>query len=105
MPGADPAWAATETGAADPHGPEAVARAREMEYELTKRVQQESPYIYEEVVEHRVHDYRLYVGMWVVAGVSMVSAFLTYSLWHLAITVLAVIFGLTSSPGRSRYED
>jgi hypothetical protein len=75
-----------------------------MDYELTTRIQQESPYIREEVVEHRVHDFRLYVGMWIVAGVSGVAAFLTYSLVNAAIAALAVIFALTSSPGR-QYEN
>lgn len=104
MTGNDLAHLSVEAGVASAHGPEAVVRAREMDYELTTRIQQESPYIREEVVEHKVHDYRLYVGMWIVAGVSGVSAFLTYDLWHLAITVLAVVFALTSSPGR-QYAD
>jgi hypothetical protein len=75
-----------------------------MDYELTTRIQQESPYIREEVVEHRVHDFRLYVGMWIVAGVSGVAAFLTYSLVNAVIAALAVVFALTSSPGR-QYEN
>lgn len=76
-----------------------------MGYELVSRIQRESPYVREErIVEHKVHDFRLYVGMWVVAGLSGVSAFLTHSLWHLAITALATAFALTASPGR-QYED
>lgn len=90
---------------ASAHGPEAVARAREMDYNLTTRIQQESPYIREEVVEHKVHDYRLYVGMWVVAGLSGVAAFLTYNPVHFVITIVALVFALMSTPGRQRYED
>lgn len=99
--GADSARLPAEANA---HGPEATVRAREMDYELTTRIQQESPYIREEVVEHRVHDFRLYVGMWIVAGVSGVAAFLTYSLVNAVIAALAVVFALTSSPGR-QYEN
>jgi hypothetical protein len=102
--GADLGRASVEANRTDAFGPEAVVRARAMDYELTTRIQQESPYAQETVVEHRVHDYRLYVGMWVVAGLSGVSAFLTYSLWHLLITVVAVAFALMSSPGR-QYAD
>jgi hypothetical protein len=96
--------ASIDASTRDAFGPEAHVRAREMDYDLTTRIQQESPYVREEVVEHRVHDFRLYVGMWVVAGLSAVSAFLTYSLWHLAISGVAVVFALTSSPGRSSTE-
>lgn len=87
-------------------GPEAVERAQWMAYERMTQIQQESPYIREEVevVEHRVHDYRLYVGMWLVAGASGVAAFLTFSLVHLLITALAVALALLSTPGR-QYED
>lgn len=87
-----------------PYGPEAVARAREMDYELTTRIQQESPYVAQEVVEHKVHDYRLYIGMWIVAGLSAVTAFLTFDLMHLAIAGVAVVFALISSPGQ-QYRD
>jgi hypothetical protein len=104
MTGADLARMSVEASTANAFGPEATVRAREMDYELTTRIQQESPYIHEEVVEHKVHDYRLYVGMWVVAGTSGVMAFLTYSLGYLAITGLALVFALISSPGR-QYED
>jgi len=76
-----------------------------MDYDLTTRIQQESPYIREEVVEHKVHDYRLYVGMWVVAGLSGVAAFLTYNPVHFVITIVALVFALMSTPGRQRYED
>lgn len=96
--------ASIDAGMRDSFGPEAHVRARAMDYELTTRIQHESPYVREQVVEHKVHDFRLYVGMWVVAGISAVSAFLTYSLWHLAITGVAVVFALTSSPGRSSTE-
>lgn len=85
-------------------GPEAVERAQMMAYERTKLIQQESPYISQEVVEHKVHDYRLYIGMWVVAGLSAVTAFLTFDLMHLAIAAVAVIFALMSSPGQ-QYRD
>jgi hypothetical protein len=87
-----------------PYGPEAIVRAREMDYELTTRIQQESPYVAQEVVEHKIHDYRLYVGMWVVAGLSAVTAFLTFDLVHLAIAGVAVVFALMSSPGQ-QYRD
>lgn len=100
--GAGHACPPAETG---PYGPEAVERAQTMAYERMTRIQQESPYIREEVVEHRVHDYRLYIGIWVVAGLSAVSAFLTFDVVHLLITVVAVVFALISSPGRQRYED
>lgn len=86
------------------YGPEAVVRAREMDYELTTRIQQESPYVAQEVVEHKIHDYRLYIGMWVVAGLSAVTAFLTFDLVHLAIAGVAVVFALMSSPGQ-QYRD
>lgn len=87
-----------------PYGPEAVVRAREMDYELTTRIQQESPYVAQEVVEHRVHDYRLYVGMWIVAGISAVTAFLTFGLMYLVIAGVATVFALISSPGQ-QYRD
>lgn len=95
--GVDPAYPPVETNA---FGPEAAVRAREMDYELTTRIQQESPYIREEVVEHKVHDYRLYVGMWIVAGISGVISFLTFDLLHALVTAVAVVFALMSSPGR-----
>jgi hypothetical protein len=75
-----------------------------MAYERTRLIQQESPYIREEVVEHKVHDYRLYIGMWVVAGLNAVAAFLTFDLVHLAIAGIAVVIALMSSPGR-QYSD
>lgn len=87
-----------------PYGPEAIVRAREMDYELTTRIQQESPYVAQEVVEHKIHDYRLYIGMWIVAGLSAVTAFLTFDLVHLAIAGVAVVFALMSSPGQ-QYRD
>lgn len=87
-----------------PYGPEAIVRAREMDYELTTRIQQESPYVAQEVVEHKIHDYRLYVGMWIVAGLSAVTAFLTFDLVHLGIAGVAVVFALMSSPGQ-QYRD
>lgn len=87
-----------------PYGPEAIVRAREMDYELTTRIQQESPYVAQEVVEHKIHDYRLYIGMWIVAGLSAVTAFLTFDLVHLAIAGVAVVFALISSPGQ-QYRD
>ena len=91
-------------GQGDSFGPEAVERAQMMAYERTRLIQQESPYIREEVVEHRVHDYRLYIGMWIVAGISAVTAFLTFDLMHLAISGVAVVFALMSSPGRQYRE-
>lgn len=94
-----------DAGRRDAFGPEAHVRARTMDYELTTRIQQESPYIREEVVEHKIHDYRLYIGIWVVAGLSGVAAFLTFSVVHLIITAVAVVFGLISSPGRQRCDD
>lgn len=92
------------TGEPSAFGPEASERAQMMAYERNKLIQQESPYIREEVVEHRVHDYRLYVGMWVVAGLSAVTAFLTFDLIHLGISAVAVVFALMSSPGQ-QYRD
>jgi hypothetical protein len=86
-------------------GPEATERAQMMAYERTRLIQQESPYIREEVVEHKVHDYRLYVGMWVVAGLNAVAAFLTFDLVHLAIAGVAVVIALMSSPGRQYSEE
>ena len=91
-------------GDGSPFGPEAVERAQMMAYERTKLIQQESPYIAQEVVEHKVHDYRLYIGMWIVAGISAVTAFLTFDLMHLAIAGVAVVFALMSSPGQ-QYRD
>lgn len=85
-------------------GPEAVERAQMMAYERTKLIQQESPYIAQEVVEHKVHDYRLYIGMWVVAGISAVTAFLTFDLMHLVVAGVAVGIALMSSPGQ-QYRD
>lgn len=81
-------------------GPEAYERAQEMAYERITRIQQESPYTATEVVEHVVHDQRLYIGMWVVAGVAAVSAFLTFSVMMLIVAGIAVCFGLCSTPGR-----
>lgn len=93
-----------QVGNGQAFGPEASERAQMMAYQRTKLIQQESPYIREEVVEHQVHDYRLYIGMWVVAGISAVTAFLTFDLMHLAISGVAVVFALMSSPGR-QYND
>lgn len=89
---------------AQAYGPEAYERAAEMSYERTKRIQQESPYIHEEVVEHKVHDLRLYIGMWIVAGLSAVMAFLTFDIKHALVAAVAVVFALTSTPGR-QYEN
>lgn len=99
MAGADFVYPATETSA---YGPEAVERAQTMAYERMTRIQQESPYVAEEVVEHVVHDQRLYVGMWVTAGVAAVSAFLTFSVACLVITAVALAFALSATPGRQR---
>jgi hypothetical protein len=85
-------------------GPEAVERAQMMAYLRTKRIQEESPYVREDVVEHVVHDQRLYLGMWVVGGINAVTAFLTFSPVHLGIAAVAVAFALMSSPGR-QYRD
>lgn len=87
-----------------PFGPEAVERAQMMAYERTRLIQQESPYVSQEVVEHKVHDFRLYVGMWIVAGISAVAAFLTFSLVHVLVAAVAVVFALTSTPG-DQYRD
>lgn len=83
-----------------PFGPEAEERARDMQYDRITRIQKESPYVAEEVVEHVVHDHRLYVGMWVTAGVAAVCAFVTYSLPCLLIMGVALGFALSSTPGR-----
>ena len=85
-------------------GPEAVERAQMMAYERNKLIQQESPYVREEVVEHKVHDFRLYVGMWIVAGISAVAAFLTFSLLHAAVAAVAATLALMSTPGQ-QYRD
>jgi hypothetical protein len=86
-------------------GPEAHERAADMAYHRIVKIQQESPYIQQEgverVVEHVVHDQRLYLGMWIVAGVGAVSTFLTFSLPCLLVTAVAVGFALYCSPGRS----
>lgn len=81
-------------------GPEAYQRAQERAYEHITRIQQESPYAAVEVVEHVVHDQRLYIGMWVIAAVAAVAAFLTFSLPCLLVSLVAVGFGLYSTPGR-----
>ncbi|MCP9209692.1 hypothetical protein [Streptomyces cucumeris] len=81
-------------------GPEAYGRAQANSYELITRIQQESPYVAEEVVEHVVHDRRLYVGMWITGGVAAVSAFLTFSVPCLITAVVAVVFALSATPGR-----
>lgn len=95
---------ADEAAEASPFGPEAHERAQTMAYERMTRIQRESPYAVEEVVEveHVVHDRRLYVGMWVVAGVSAVSAYLTFSVACLITTCVALLFALTSTPGWQR---
>lgn len=81
-------------------GPEAVERAQMMAYERTKIIQQESPVVRQEIVEHVIHDQRLYMGMWIVAGIGAVASYLTFSLACLIITVVAVGFALYCSPGR-----
>lgn len=81
-------------------GPEAVERAQMMAYERTKIIQQESPVVRQEVVEHVIHDQRLYIGMWIVAGVGAVATYLTFSLACLIITAVALGFALYCSPGR-----
>lgn len=83
-------------------GPEAHVRAQQMAYENMTRIQQESPYVVTEVVEHVVHDQRLYLGMWIVAGVAAVCAFLTFSPAMLLVAAIAVFFALYSTPGRQR---
>lgn len=95
---------ATPPSEGSPYGPEAVERAQMMAYERNKLIQQESPYISQEVVEHRVHDYRLYIGMWVVAGLAAVGAFLTFSVGYLLIAGVGVTFALMSTPGQ-QYRD
>lgn len=94
-------------GDASAFGPEAHSRAQEMAYDLATRIQKESPYIHEEVVEHVVHDQRLLVGIWATAGVGAVATFLTFSLPCLLVTVVALGFALYATPGRQtrRYED
>lgn len=99
-PPVHPEVAFTAPGEQHPFGPEATERAQMMAYERTKVIQQESPYAQREVVEHVVHDQRLYIGMWIVAGVAGVSAYLTFSLACLIITLVALGFALASSPGR-----
>lgn len=91
--------------AGDAFGPEAVARAREMDYELTTRIQQESPYVAEQIVEHKVHDFRLWVGVWVLAGLSAVMAFLQFSVTHLIVAIVALVLALSAAPGRQRSDD
>lgn len=91
--------------AGDAFGPEAVVRAREMDYELTTRIQQESPYVAEQVVEHKVHDFRLWVGVWVLAGLSGVMAFLQFSVTHLIVALVALVLALSAAPGRQRSDD
>lgn len=86
-------------------GPVAHEHAADMAYERIVRIQQDSPYVQQEitqeVVEHVVHDQRLYVGIWVVAGVGAVASFLTFSLPCLLVTAVATGFALYCSPGRS----
>lgn len=100
MTSADLARLSAEANTASAFGPEAHERAQSMAYERMVRIQQESPYVAEEVVEHVVHDHRLYVGMWITAGVAAVSAFLTFSLACLIITGVALLFALSATPGR-----
>lgn len=100
MTGDDLMRQSMDASTASAFGPEAVERAQTMAYERTIRIQQESPYVSEEVVEHVVHDHRLYVGMWITAGVAAVSAFLTFSLACLIITGVALLFALSATPGR-----
>lgn len=83
-------------------GPEAHERAQNMAYERTRRIQQESPYVVTSELEHVVHDQRLYVGMWIIAGVGGVTSFLTFSLPCVLVTAIALLFALYCSPGRER---
>lgn len=85
----------------DPHpfGPEAEMRAREMDYELTTRIQQESPYVAERIVRYTKPNPKLYWGMWVVAVLNAVAAFLTFDLVHALIAAVAVAVALMTSPG------
>lgn len=85
---------------AHPFGPEAAERAQMMAYQRNKLIQEESPVVRQEVVEHVVHDQRLYIGMWIVAGVAGVSAYLASSFPCFIVTLVAVGFALSSSPGR-----
>lgn len=82
-----------------PFGPEAEARAREMEYELTTRIQQESPYMAERVVRYTKPNPKLYWGMWAVGGLNAVAAFLTFDLVHAMVAAVAVAIALMTSPG------
>lgn len=82
-----------------PFGPEAVARAREMDYELTTRIQQESPYVAERVVRYVKPNPKLYYGMWIVGALNAVAAFLTFDLVHALIAAVSVAVALMSSPG------
>ena len=76
-----------------------------MDYELTTRIQQESPYVAEQIVEHKVHDFRLWVGVWVLAGLSAVMAFLQFSVTHLIVAIVALVLALSAAPGRQRSDD
>lgn len=82
-----------------PFGPEAVARAREMDYELTTRIQQESPYVAERIVRYAKPNPKLYYGMWGVAALNAVAAFLTFDLVHALVAAVAVVIALMTSPG------
>lgn len=82
-----------------PFGPEAVVRAREMDYELTTRIQQESPYVAERIVRYAKPNPKLYYGMWVIAALNAVAAFLTFDLVHALIAAVAVAIALMTSPG------
>lgn len=82
-----------------PFGPEAISRAREMDYELTTRIQQESPYVAERIVRYTRPNPKLYYGMWGVAALNAVAAFLTFDLVHALVAAVAVVIALMTSPG------
>lgn len=82
------------------NGPEAHQRAAVDAYELTTRIQRESPFS-QEVVEHQVHDGRLYAGMWVIAAFSFLLAMLSGSGFPLFLVgLLALGLALFCTPGR-----
>lgn len=85
------------------HGPEAYQRAAEMNYEHIRRVQEESPFVQEEVVEHHVvHDWRLYGAMWIIAVLSFAIALPSFDWSHLLVGALATCVALYCTPGRQR---
>lgn len=75
-------------------GLEVVECVQMMVYEWIKLIQQEFLYIYEEVVEYRVYDYCLYIGMWIVVGISVVIVFFMFDLMYLVILGVVVVFVL-----------